>query len=203
MVDYEAMYSFYSYTDIWSTEPDASDPDHIHVAPKLEKRNMCSGTVAWALFSGGGFSMWPWYYADSVRNPAASVMYRSIYDAIGTKSDSTVSKAFIGGLVVGGPFAGAVGAIVASSINSSVKDRMANQFVNCMAFNDCYNTASRWKSGVGAGNSLSPDNLVPVGFTNLNGKQWGMSGWNPQDTKSLYYDSVEGISYTGGYWKKY
>jgi hypothetical protein len=130
-------------------------------------------------------------------------MNPSIYDAIGTNSDSTVSKAFIGGLVVGGPFAGAVGAIVASSINSSVKDRMANQFVNCMAFNDCYNTASRWKSGVGAGNSLSPDNLVPVGFTNLNGKQWGMSGWNPQDTKSLYYDSVEGISYTGGYWKKY
>jgi len=72
-----------------------------------------------------------------------------------------------------------------------------------MAFEDCGNTGTRWKSGVGEGWSLSPDNMLPAGVANPKGTAWGMSGWDPNNINSTWYDTVEAISYTGGYWKRY
>ena len=203
MVDYEAFYSFYSYTDIWQTEPDPSDPSHIHVAPDLNRKNMCSGTVAWALYSGGGFDIWPLGYPASLRNTASPVLYRAIYDEIGKKTSSTVSGAFMGAMLLNPTGVLLPGAFAVASIANATRERMANQFVNCMAFNDCGNTTNRWRNGVGDGASLSPDNLLPMGVTNPNGGMWGVSGYDPANQMTLWYDSVEGISYTGGYWKQY
>lgn len=188
MLHYEAMYSFYSYTDVWTTEPDPSDPDHLHVAPDLNRRNMCAGTIAWALFSGGGLAVWPWAYSEDVRNRAAPVLYNSIYNLTGSK---------VPGANV--PFIGNIVKVLAGGTRTNI----ANQVVNCMAFQACNDVSDRWRRGVGVGNSISPDNLLPAGYINPRGVAWGMSGWNPNDALSIWYDTVEAISYSGGYWKKY
>jgi hypothetical protein len=185
---YEAFYSFYSYTDIWSTEPDRSDPSHIHVAPRLESRNMCSGTIAWALWRNG-FHIWPYYYSASVRDSVAPVLYSAVRSKLGTEIRK--KEPFLGGAA---DFLG---------LTSSGKTRMSNQVVNCMAFNDCSNTSDRWRSGVGAGSSISPDNHTPIGWVNPSGVAWGISGYDPKNTLTQWYDSVEPIAYSGGYWKKY
>ena len=189
MLKYEAMYSFYSYTDIWTTEPDPTDPDHLHVAPDLNRRNMCAGTIAWALFTGGGFAVWPVFYSEEMRNAAAPVLYSSIFNLVNSKLPGT-NIPFIGGLVN-------------LVLGGSARGNIANQIVNCMAFQECDNTGDHWRSGVGTGASLSPDNLLPVGFVNPRGTVWGFSGWDPNNPESIWYDTVEGISYTGGYWKQY
>jgi hypothetical protein len=207
MRQYEAYYSFYSYTDIWQTEPDPTDPTHIHVAADGNRRNMCSGTIAWALFSGGGFDVWPWFYSAAVRNSAAPVLHRAVRDRVGKSVPNTASTAFIGSMLLG-PGGGGTLAVIVAAISDATKDRIANQMVNCMAFNDCYNTGTRWKNGVGDGMSLAPDNLVPVGRviednTSPLNQAWGMSGWDPANTWTKWYDAVEDILYTGGYWEEY
>ncbi|MCP4604688.1 MAG: hypothetical protein GY847_29900 [Proteobacteria bacterium] len=187
MQEYEAFYNLYSYTDIWTTEPDRTDPRHLHVAPSLEHKNMCSGTIAWALWRGG-FTVWPVYYPAEIRDDAAPVLYSAVRSMVGKK-------------VPGGdePFLGPVMQI----LSSGTKARIANQVVNCMAFNDCSNTGDRWEDGVGDGWTIAPDNLLPVGYANSFGQYWGISGYDPNDTYTKWYDSVEPISYSGGYWKKY
>jgi hypothetical protein len=188
MLEYEAMYSFYSYTDIWTTEPDPTDPDHLHVSPDLNRRNMCAGTIAWALFSGGSFDVWPWAYTEQMRNQAAPVLYNAIYNLVGSKLPGS-----------GIPFISNIVTLIAGGARSNI----ANQIVNCMAFQECDNTGDHWRSGVGTGASISPDNLVPAGFINSKGAAWGMSGYDPNNPASIWYDTVEPVSYTGGYWKKY
>jgi hypothetical protein len=188
MVEYEAYYSLYSFTDIWTTEPDPTDPSHIHVAADLNRKNMCSGTIAWALFSGGGFDTWPLHYTAEIRDGAAPILYQLVYSALGKKVPGT-NIPFLGSILL--------------ALVSGTRERIANQVVNCMAFNDCYNTGSRWRNGVGAGDSLSPDNLTPVGFVNPHGVAWGISGWDPGNTWTQWYDSVEPVTYSGGFWKKY
>ena len=42
---------------------------------------------------------------------------------------------------------------------------VANQLVNCMAFNDCGNIGDRWRKGVGTGSTISPDNLMDIMHT--------------------------------------
>jgi hypothetical protein len=42
-----------------------------------------------------------------------------------------------------------------------------------------------------------------VGDLNPFNNSFGMSGWDPNNEMSDWYDTVEDVLYSGGYWKAY
>lgn len=172
----QGYYRFYSYTDVNSTEP---------TGRTANKGNMCSGSIAWALYKAG-LPTGSASFDAATRQAAAPILYNSIYNKVDNEAGWLGNALFDVG------------------ISADLRDRAANQVVNCMAFNDCGNTSSRWRNGVNTGNSISPDVLLPVGYFNPKNYQWGRQatpdgGYNGKG----FYGKVSGITYSGGYWKAY
>lgn len=167
MSSVNAYYNVYAYTNHY---------DFTWSSSKVTSRGQhCSGTIWWANNKAGN-SFLTTYYSPSLRQSGASVLFSSIRQAV---SDD----------------AGWFGNIILSLFDSGAKDRVANQVVNCFAFDDCWNTGSRWKNGVGSGTAVSPDNLLPTGYSNLGGYYWGN-----QDANGAYSKPTP-MTYYGGYWK--
>lgn len=143
---------------------------------QADKGNHCSGTI-WHSVGWAGAPLNSVYYSPTLRQSGASVLYNSIVSAV---SDD----------------AGWFGNIIIGLFDSGAKARVANQVVNCFAFNDCWNTNNRWSSGVGSGQAVSPDNLLPTGYANTQGYYWGYQDPNGP------YGKVDPLSYVGGYWKQ-
>ena len=137
--------------------------------------NHCSGTI-WHSNNFAGNALNTTYYSPSLRQAGASVLAANIRSAVADD-------------------AGWFGNIILSLFDSGAKDRVANQVVNCFAFNDCGNTGSRWQNGVGSGTAVSPDNLLPSRYANTQGYYWGN-----QDPNGVY-GIVAPIGYYGGYYK--
>lgn len=167
MTSVNAYYNVYAYTNHY---------DFTWSSSKTTSRgHHCSGTIWWANNKAG--NIFPTtYYSSSLRMTGANVLYNSLKQAVADD-------------------AGWFGNIILSLFDSGAKDRIASQVVNCFAFDDCWNTTGRWKNGVGSGTAVSPDNLLPTGYSNLGGYYWGN-----QDTNGAYSKPTP-MAYYGGYWK--
>lgn len=137
MEAFKGFYRLFAYTNpVWSNP----------FVLEGNSGNMCSGTVAIADIAAGNGQTWGTIdYSAEVRNPAAAILYDAVRKKIIDGVDGF--KKFI-------------------TIDSNVRqfaNNGANQIVNCMAFNDCGNTGSRWKNGVGTGSTISPDDLLLIG----------------------------------------
>jgi len=162
-----AYYNVYAYSNHY---------DFTYSSSKVTSRgHHCSGTVWWANVKAGNSMLTTWY-SSSLRQSGAAVLHSGIRQSVADD-------------------AGWFGNIILSLFDSGAKDRIANQVVNCFAFDDCWNTNSRWRNGVGSGTAVSPDNLLPTGYANVQGYYWGN-----QDPNGPTGMPVP-MAYYGGYWK--
>jgi hypothetical protein len=136
MESMDGYYRLYAYTDMNWSDPQLRLPD---------SGNMCSGSIARAHELAGQLpaAMRVTYTAE-VRDAAAKVLHNSVR--------KRASKAI----------PELLGYVLRNQRIDTITNSVANQVVNCMAFNDCGNTSNRWASGVGTGSTLSPDNLIDV-----------------------------------------
>ena len=172
---FQGYYSFFAYTDIGWGEP---------FTKSYGNGNMCSGSIYHAQRLANNNAWTPdslRYYASEVRQPAAEVLYDELRRTIRDKPN------WIGKIVF------AINSLVGSSLDDFAR-RTANQIVNCMAFNDCGNTDTRWRNGVGGGTSLSPDDMLTLTYLNL-----FLSSWGGSDTM-FDYNAVRPLEESGSYY---
>jgi len=161
-------YRLFAYTDIhWS---DYYDVDN-------NEGNMCSGSIAWSWVGRGEPGWMLSQYSADVRNRAAPTLRDLAYRSIMAADPGFVGTAL-------NVFLNLAGADVRKPLAAAG----SNQIVNCMAFNDCGNTGTRWRNGVGTGASLSPDDLRTL--TGLNAA-FGST--------TFPYTTTTAISASGGY----
>lgn len=175
MNSFQGYYSFYAYTDITWNDP---------FTRAFGEGNMCSGSIyhAHRLSSNVGWTpeIVRSYPAD-VRQPAAQLLFDELYRAIRDKPDWLGQIAF------------AINSIAGTSLNEFAR-RAANQVVNCMAFDDCGNTGTRWQQGVGDGSSLAPDDIMNIAYLNM-----FISGYYGADTLFVY-NAAKPLEQTGSYY---
>lgn len=111
----------------------------------------CSGFVRFS-FESTGYSIPTVTYSSSVRSAAASAVFSAARAEV--TSELSWFEAWY---------------------KPNADTNIANQIVNCFAGLDCGSWASDWRGGVGSGDSVSPDNLLPTSFT-LRGS--GSATWN-------------------------
>jgi hypothetical protein len=146
MNDFRGWYRLYAYTNMaWNDPYKTSTNDG----------NMCSGSILHAHVLAGNRG-WSWdqrrSYPQDVRQPAAGLLYEEIRDTAFDEIAGLKAAVLDINEVLGGAGQGEVARAV------------ANQIVNCMAFNDCGNLTKRWQNGVGSGRSVSPDDLHMLAF---------------------------------------
>lgn len=136
MEQMDGYYRLYAYTDMAWKDPRTRLPG---------TGSMCSGTIAMAseltglLPPGVRFT-----YTAEVRDGVARVLYESVRKRVRQAIPELL------------------GYVLRNQRIDSITNEIANQVVNCMAFDDCGNTSARWASGVGPGSTISPDNLIDV-----------------------------------------
>jgi hypothetical protein len=170
--DMEGYYRVYSYSDI-NQMPDS--PNKVK-----GKGNMCSGSVYLAHKYSNNPLRGPQTYSSSVRRRAAYSLYSYLYDKI--KNQKSEFAYLINDLFMH---------------QYTVAD-MSNQIVNCFARNWCGATGKDWhsESWVGSGNTVSPDNLLPMSHVNSHGEKPGLQ------TSMSAHAVVKPIVKSGGYWKR-
>ena len=176
MTRFRGWYSFFSYTNIHWADP---------FRTTAGDGNMCSGSIFHANRLANNIG---WvnenvrHYPADVRQNAANLLFREIQSKVRAAPNWLGDVAFGINDFFGG-----------TSLNTFAQ-RVANQFVNCMAFEDCNNTTARWQNGVGTGSSLSPDDLLNVAF-------WYtyVSAINGQDL-GFVYNAARPIEVTGNYY---
>ena len=173
----QGWYRWFSYTDVsWR------DPFHVN----NDDGNMCAGTIfhAHRLVENQGWTFDAVrHYPAEIRQPAAELMYEQIRVKVREAPDWIGHLGFSISELFG-----------ATSLNTFAR-RAANQFVNCMAFDDCGNTGTRWRNGVGPGSSLSPEDLYNLTYLYAMFEAWG----NGEDY-NFVYDSVKPLEATGSYY---
>jgi hypothetical protein len=132
----DGYYRLYAYTDMsWPNPAKRAD----------DTGNMCSGTVAWANIRAQNLvGTTRIHYSAEVRDPAAQVLFNSVRKRVLKAVPDFVKL------------------VTRDKRTDEIAKRIANQLVNCMAFDDCGNTGERWRAGVGAGDSISPDDLIDL-----------------------------------------
>lgn len=172
----QGWYRFFAYTDITWRDPFSKGWDD---------GNMCAGSIFHAHRLAGSMG-WNFdtvrYYPADIRQPAAGLLYDQIRTTVRQAPD------WIGHLGF------SISELFGSTSLNTFANRAANQFVNCMAFDDCGNTGSRWRNGVGPGNSLAPEDLYNL--TYLYAMASAMAG---QDS-GFAYDAVRPLEATGSYY---
>lgn len=145
----------------------------------------CSGFVHFA-FTEAGLPISNHFYDEALRQDVAE----AAYDQIRSDVHGTLGLGIV--------------------ILPDAADDIANQVVNCFAGLGCDNISNDWEDGVGDGEAVSPDNLLPTSFT-LAGS--GSTVWNGR-TKSAGqtlsneefgapttpFRRLEPQTMTGGYW---
>jgi hypothetical protein len=175
MVDFRSWYRLFAYTDMTWRDPYTRSNDD---------GNMCSGSIFHAHLQAGN-SGWTWNqrrkYTADVRQPAAALLYARIRDGIVDDADflDTLGMGVYG--TFGDPSLG------------ELARRIANQVVNCMAFNDCGNITPRWQQGVGAGASVSPDDLHTLAYVNV------LNAHLANTPNNFAYTMVKPLEKTGDY----
>lgn len=166
--------------------------------------SMCSGTVWHAhRFAGNNVTNLPVYPAN-VRRIGTNALYEwtkgKVQDQVrDMRRGLTIKNLFFHP----GEFLG-TGFNVAASFIANAPNRIANQVVNCFAFNDCGNKSDRWRGGVGSGNTISPENLMPSYYHNPNfvadGYGYGVLGsYEPvQQIGGTYRIAMEPCDSSGG-----
>lgn len=145
MARLDGHYRLYAYTNMtWKNPTTRSDDDG----------NMCSGTIAYANMRVGNLSPnMRIAYDESTRAGAAEVLYSTMFKLVEREiKDRTGWR------------------LIPSKKRTSIKRAMANQVVNCMAFNRCDDTSERWRNDnngdgvydVGTGSTISPDDLIKI-----------------------------------------
>jgi hypothetical protein len=170
---FQGYYSFYAYTNITWNDP---------YTKAFGAGNMCSGSLYHAHRLAENYGWGPQalrYFPADVRQPAAELLFNEMRRLIKDKPD------WFGELVF------AISGLVSTSLDDFAK-RASHQVVNCMAFNDCGNTRSRWRDGVGDGASLAPDDLVTLAFLHA----WVSGG---ADSEFLY-NGVRPLEEAGSYY---
>ena len=149
----EGWYRLFSYTDMAWDDPFTRTSD---------AGSMCSGTIAWAHKLSAGVD-WPLTtYSEEVRNGAAQVLHDAMANTVAEAARRKRNERNTGRDVASIFTFGISDVVISLGTEDSIDalaDHAANQTVNCMAFNDCENGGTRWQGGVGAGASMSPDDL--------------------------------------------
>jgi hypothetical protein len=145
--DFRGWYRLFAYTDMTWRDPYSRGSDD---------GNMCSGTMFYAHLMAGNRG-WSWSqrrnYPSDTRQGAAATLYNNVRQKV-IDDRSFAEKLGLAAY----PALGGTNLI-------TLADNIANQMVNCMAFDDCGNTTWRWRQGVGTGASLSPDDLMLLVYT--------------------------------------
>jgi hypothetical protein len=132
----DGYYRLYAYTDMRWDDPEER---------ALNAGNMCSGSIAWAAARAGKLPKEARYtYTAEVRNGAAKVLFNSMKKRVRAAIPELIRF------------------VMRDARLTTITENIANQVVNCMAFNDCGNVGPRWRKGVGAGSTISPDNLADL-----------------------------------------
>jgi len=130
-------------------------------------------------------------YSVDQRLAAAKTLYANTHNSVADECESTAEEAggILGGVVgglLGGPLGVGYGFVIGNRGGDAacgyVENNIANQLVNCFAFDACADTSDRWKSsGPGTGIAVSPDNIldwdVPT-QKNSDGTYNGTYGYN-------------------------
>ncbi|MCO4763285.1 MAG: hypothetical protein KC502_17340 [Myxococcales bacterium] len=151
---------------------------------------MCSGFVHHAFTEAGTVISLRTYSAD-LRDEIAVVLFDTVKATILGSTNwfkKIISYVFVG-----------------------TAKKVANQVTNCFAGLGCADNKDTWKSGVGAGTTVSPDNLMPTNFT-LGGAgtaPWGagttLAGatlTNEHGAAMTPFQRVEPMVLAASYWKK-
>jgi hypothetical protein len=172
----QGWYRFYAYTNITWRDPFNQGSDD---------GNMCAGSIFHAHRLAGNIG-WTFdtvrYYPADARQPAAALLYDQIRSTVRQAPDWIGHLGFSISQLFG-----------STSLNTFAR-RSANQFVNCMAFDDCGNTGDRWRSGVGSGASLSPEDLYNLAYAHA-----FSDAMNGQDS-GFVYDAARPLEATGSYY---
>jgi hypothetical protein len=174
MARFQGYYSFFAYTDITWRDP---------FTKAFGDGNMCSGSIYHANRLAGNVGWVPEnlrFYSADVRQPAAQLLFDELYRTIKDKPDFLGQVGF------------AISGLVGTSLNQFAT-RAANQVVNCMAFNDCGNTRTRWQEGVGDGSSLAPDDVLTLAYLHALAAAFG------SDTMFIY-NASRPLEETGSYY---
>ena len=168
----------------------------------------CSGYVT-DHFRDEGLPIDDVFYPESLREDVAEVLYEEVRDMCRNETG----------------FWSDLGAAV--TLHWSVCRNIGNQVVNCFADLSCWDTSNTWRSSIGTGSAVSPDNLLPESFryTGTTDYDWdgitltqgsgsfypilgatvshpGLSGTEPgtSATSQSPFQRVAAMSMTGGYY---
>lgn len=183
----EGYYKVSDYTNqVGMTLPWAAEDSSDYYDEDLRGTH-CAGFVHWS-FAQVGLTVPLAHYDATTRDFAAE----ELHDAVRASVKDALS--------------GLTG--LAASVVGAGK-LIANQVVNCFAGIGCDDNSAEWKDGVGSGDAVSPDNLLPTSFT-LQGSGetlWGDDTLAAGDTQanangasSTPFQRVEPQIVAGGYY---